>query len=704
MQYHLAVPVWAPGFPTTIETGPAGFDLTTADKRAALASWLWFLDHAREGLPLTAAGYLKPVDVEALAAQLPAADHWIGKHNREDLTPPVADFRQALHDLSLIRKSKGRLLLTPAGRQCRGNPAALWDHLATRVLPAPGTFEREVITLELTLLLAGHQPDIRLVAAQLNALGWTVGDREAIIDQDLWYLEDPARPLFDNFPPAEADRYARAFARDALAREGRLAEGPAPTAAEFDDPAIQAAMAEMGVVHRPGSAAQQLAEMAPYLAEEGIDLDNLGPDTDFDALNAALDRATERYNLELRSPRGRDLSEPFLPGMPSELPLPRERDRTPAGRAKTGKGVSGNPAKRGQQRTDQAAVNAFTAWLHAQEVISGPNVETEADLYAWLIAQARGSGIDPSTPAGLDLVVDVISQLADEETDAAGPTQACLLTLDDYIHFRIAKDGPAAWEALHERVEQSLSDANPLASALSTAIMVADRIDPDVRRTALAEIPLVSAVARLLGWIGKGRPITTAGNLRRADIAEAAAMLGIDAIGVDRAPDWTVRSTPGPLQVTSMSDISRLSSWWRALCAAKLLKLTTTKVRPGPEADTWLAEPLLPADLAEQVVAFFVGDTVINTGGWYYEWGVVVARTIARLAEAVDPGNAPLPTNLPAEVDAERVDRQVIALVRALESAGLLRLDGDRIVVRPELRGALAQGAVVALAMLEETG
>ncbi|QGH70603.1 hypothetical protein [Pseudactinotalea sp. HY158] len=70
----------------------------------------------------------------------------------------------------------------------------------------------------------------------------------------------------------------------------------------FDDPEVQAAMAKAGVVHRPGLAAETLAELAPLLAAEGVDLED--PDTDLEALNAALERATERHNLELFTPVG----------------------------------------------------------------------------------------------------------------------------------------------------------------------------------------------------------------------------------------------------------------------------------------------------------------------------------------------------------------------------------------------------------------
>jgi hypothetical protein len=75
-------------------------------------------------------------------------------------------------------------------------------------------------------------------------------------------------------------------------------------ATPFDNPAFARALGARGVVHQPGMADKMLREMAPLLAEEGIDLND--PSTfDMETLNAALARATERTNLERFTPLGR---------------------------------------------------------------------------------------------------------------------------------------------------------------------------------------------------------------------------------------------------------------------------------------------------------------------------------------------------------------------------------------------------------------
>jgi hypothetical protein len=60
------------------------------------------------------------------------------------------------------------------------------------------------------------------------------------------------------------------------------------------------------VEHRPGMADEMLRELAPLLAEEGINLDD--PDgidaPDMETLHAALNRAIERQNLARFTPVG----------------------------------------------------------------------------------------------------------------------------------------------------------------------------------------------------------------------------------------------------------------------------------------------------------------------------------------------------------------------------------------------------------------
>lgn len=56
------------------------------------------------------------------------------------------------------------------------------------------------------------------------------------------------------------------------------------------------------VKHTPGMADELMRELAPLLAEDGIDLEH--PAADIETLQAALDRAVERRNMQLFTPVG----------------------------------------------------------------------------------------------------------------------------------------------------------------------------------------------------------------------------------------------------------------------------------------------------------------------------------------------------------------------------------------------------------------
>ena len=158
---------------------------------AALPGHLWFLDRARGGgIELTAAGYLKPADVEAASLMVPAIGGWIGKNNRESMAIPLLEFRKSLQRAGLLRKHKGALVLTRAGAAAQRDPVVLWGHLCSRLVPAGGGFDT-VATL-LLLAYAGSSANRELplttVAAALTALGWRRSDGQPIEPYSLYRL------------------------------------------------------------------------------------------------------------------------------------------------------------------------------------------------------------------------------------------------------------------------------------------------------------------------------------------------------------------------------------------------------------------------------------------------------------------------------------------------------------------------------------
>lgn len=119
----------------------------------------WFLSQVpAHGLPLTQDGYLKPAFVRETFETLGLADTWPGKANREVQTPPVLRLREQLQAWKLLRKSKGRLLLSPAGRKVYDGGRPLWDYLANAVANPPEEAEAIVNGILVQWLLDGTTP------------------------------------------------------------------------------------------------------------------------------------------------------------------------------------------------------------------------------------------------------------------------------------------------------------------------------------------------------------------------------------------------------------------------------------------------------------------------------------------------------------------------------------------------------------------
>ena len=158
---------------------PVLVDAETATRM--VRPYSWFLDRVgTEGIKLTSAGYLPPADVETLSAELGLADEWIGKLNREAQTWPVLDFRESVMRLGLLRKYRGTLLATPAGRKLRDNPVALWWHLAEHLppakLPRPHT-HASILLLAAVVIGPEAAPDpLEYTARMMWEAGYQRGD------------------------------------------------------------------------------------------------------------------------------------------------------------------------------------------------------------------------------------------------------------------------------------------------------------------------------------------------------------------------------------------------------------------------------------------------------------------------------------------------------------------------------------------------
>ena len=382
-----------------------------------------------------------------------------------------------------------------------------------------------------------------------------------------------------------------------------------------------------------------------------------------------------------------------------ELPSPGRRTAK-----KKGRKASGHPARRDQPHAYRMELRGFEAWLRRQDSIAAPTLEAELGTFEILVGVARQSGFDPYTALGTELLADELLELGDDILP--GLTEAGLCTLHDYVHYRMDTVGGPEWESALSTVEDALDEVTP--SALEDAIEKAELIDVEERRAAFAATRIVAAVPRLLQWIGSGRATSPSGGVRRADIAEVAAMLGVNAVGVNKLPPYqpdldAAELIPSIVHALSMRDVPLLVPWWKALQVAEVIETTATKVRCGPSAHHWRDGATPPIEVSEMIIGFFVAEVLTQNlrsrGMFIYEERVLML-TVARLMRLVTEEDR-------FDIEESPLDQwlnpRVLRKLCYLEQAGVLdRADDGQFSASAPLCGVIARGLVVTSAILDQ--
>ncbi|MBS1675656.1 MAG: plasmid pRiA4b ORF-3 family protein [Actinobacteria bacterium] len=150
-------------------------EMDPAEAARAIRPFGWLMEAVgAEGLTLTSAGWLPPATVLAGMIELGWINEWIGKGNREDLTPPIGNLRQAAQRLGLVRVQKGRLLLSVAARKALGDPLTQLRLIAGSLLRKLSDAEVDAGTLLLLAIADGtpREDRWRTVAFGLEMCGW----------------------------------------------------------------------------------------------------------------------------------------------------------------------------------------------------------------------------------------------------------------------------------------------------------------------------------------------------------------------------------------------------------------------------------------------------------------------------------------------------------------------------------------------------
>jgi hypothetical protein len=206
---------------------PAGGQV---DSALAGQPWQALLDRAFDGgIPLTAAGWMKPDVVRDLSARTGLLDKWYGPSNREQNTAPLANLREFAQTAGLLRKYKDRLLLTKLGQAAVVSPDRLAQAVASGLLAAKLPLpQRHATVLYLLSVAAGlsRQDAGALTERWMLELRWmttTAGHEVPLSIYDITSLVAEARHMLDwadREPMSRPDRdfgpNARYLARLAL--------------------------------------------------------------------------------------------------------------------------------------------------------------------------------------------------------------------------------------------------------------------------------------------------------------------------------------------------------------------------------------------------------------------------------------------------------------------------------------------------------
>ena len=175
------------------------------DHAVALVAYRHLLERADgDGLPLTAAGYLKPADVQALAAVMLTMRDWIHKLAREIDAHPVLHFREYVKSIGLLRKYKGSLRLTRLGRVAADDPTMLWNHLADTLAPDEQSFHADATVVVLVHMATTEgRIDVGAIAQTLTMLGWSHRDGSPVSQGEVYEVWNELWDVLGNIGESE---------------------------------------------------------------------------------------------------------------------------------------------------------------------------------------------------------------------------------------------------------------------------------------------------------------------------------------------------------------------------------------------------------------------------------------------------------------------------------------------------------------------
>ncbi len=204
--------------------GPSAIDADTAAR--IIRPFAWLMDAVgADGLDLTAAGWMPQSTVLAGMTELGWITDWIGKGNREDVTPPIAVLRETAQRIGLVRVQKGRLLLSAAAKKALGDAPAQLRLIAEGLYRKLSDAETDAAVLLLLAIADGtpREDRWRSVAFGLEMCGWQSSSGWRFTEQDIGHATFWTQRVLNQLGDAprlhrfdEESPLLRPFAREAL--------------------------------------------------------------------------------------------------------------------------------------------------------------------------------------------------------------------------------------------------------------------------------------------------------------------------------------------------------------------------------------------------------------------------------------------------------------------------------------------------------
>ncbi len=220
---------------------------------------------------------------------------------------------------------------------------------------------------------------------------------------------------------------------------------------------------------------------------------------------------------------------------------------------------------------------AFVRWYEETDGNTGAEalqVLQSVKQFLWLYG-ASGAPVS-ATAFDADVFLQAMAQL--QAMSEAGESRVFQVMTDDLQVYLGFLDATGSWTGTAEDLEVLLenfvlSQDEEAATEEAPAETVADAEagSGDASASADASVSTVRHAVALLDWLGDGKELTATGSLRLADIAGAAAAVGVHAVGSQKrlSEDEVAALADAdgrlPQVVRSMAELEHLNTLWLSL-------------------------------------------------------------------------------------------------------------------------------------------